>query len=177
VSRLNIGDENAHREKSRDDRAAVRWHFAGASPKRPANGRPTPGSRRRSGQSSQPGTARTGCHAGGARTECSIHGAEPLSPVGRATDRDRHDNPGCASSHEQTPQTHVHVGQKHASQDAENRAATHQTTDETVSLFFKSGSTAPERSGAFLRTPSRLKRATNAVARARRRFCRPLRSI
>lgn len=173
VSRLNMGDENAHREKCRDDRVAVRWHFARGSPKRAADGRPTAGSRRRCGQPRQSRTARTGRDARRAGTERSNFGAEPVSPLGCAADRRPHDNPRCASS--ETSQTHVHVGNAPASQDAENRATASKTADQTVSFFFKSYSTAPERSGAFF--AKRVKRAANAGARATRRSYRRLRSI
>jgi hypothetical protein len=133
VNRLNIGDENAHREKSRDDRVAVRWHFAGVGPKRAANGRATASSRWRGGQPRQSGTSRTGRHAGRSGTGCAIRGAKPVSALGRAADSGD-DNPRCASS--ETPQAHVHVGNGHASSQAsENGATGPQTADQTMTSF------------------------------------------
>jgi hypothetical protein len=138
----------------------------------PTGGQP-PVAGGRSGQPRQPGTARTGRHAGRSGTQCSIRGAKPVSALGRATFGGHNDNPRCASSHDETPQTHVHVGQGHASQDAQNRTTTHQAADETVNSFDLVQRPRSDPGPFFSGRTCSVKRAANATARAPRRFCRP----
>ena len=95
-----IAGDNDHHEKSRDHRAAYRWHFAGNRAKRPTDRRPTTCPRG--------GTTRTGRHS--SRRNGGLQSPVGGSEVGGSSDEGLVAYPHRASS-DQAPPKDVHVGQ------------------------------------------------------------------